>query len=397
MTPAFPPPPARKPLGSSTAHAMNRTQADAPLARAKPCAPPLPPAATGFNFLGFASTVTSTVLGALDDVAAQIDQTPAPYEEYRPLAAARCADVSSYDEFVAPSARGACSAKKRRAASVASSAETAERASRRARAPSPPPLLGLLSDVGATLGSALESTVSGLELSVELVDRWLDDTLDSVLGQPAHRPATGKAPRAAVEPSSAPNAPWAFRLSSFAVLEAEAKARMRALSAEPWLLLDGESHAHVSERASARARERARAHATSAFILRPFCSCACRTRAQAVAPEVAVRLPQPLSTRQLDALLPMARAAIGGDERLMGARQHLVPKRMGERAFWAAYLARCVSIKREVVFEFGAQALARGAGGRAGGDGKASCASDAELAEAWAQELELTLPLSRAQ
>ncbi|KAG8462436.1 hypothetical protein KFE25_012256 [Diacronema lutheri] len=361
MTPAFPPPPARKPLGSSTAHAMNRTQADAPLARAKPCAPPLPPAATGFNFLGFASTVTSTVLGALDDVAAQIDQTPAPYEEYRPLAAARCADVSSYDEFVAPSARGACSAKKRRAASVASSAETAERASRRARAPSPPPLLGLLSDVGATLGSALESTVSGLELSVELVDRWLDDTLDSVLGQPAHRPATGKAPRAAVEPSSAPNAPWAFRLSSFAVLEAEAKARMRALSAEPWLLLDGESHAH------------------------------------AVAPEVAVRLPQPLSTRQLDALLPMARAAIGGDERLMGARQHLVPKRMGERAFWAAYLARCVSIKREVVFEFGAQALARGAGGRAGGDGKASCASDAELAEAWAQELELTLPLSRAQ
>lgn len=101
----------------------------------------------------------------------------------------------------------------------------------------------------------------------------------------------------------------------------------------------------------------------------------------------------------------MARAAIGGDDRLMTARQSLVPKRMNERSFWAAYLRRCLSIKREVTLEFGKHALAlagaaesaqpaQGAAEAQTGANGAVCAAvtEAQVAEAWAQELALTVP-----
>jgi hypothetical protein len=101
-------------------------------------------------------------------------------------------------------------------------------------------------------------------------------------------------------------------------------------------------------------------------------------------------LPCGLCAQQLERLLPLARAAIGGDERLMAARQVLVPKRLGERAFWAAYLRRCLTIKKEVALEFGQHALDAHAGaGGAGADGAA--ALKARVDEAWARELALTL------
>lgn len=102
---------------------------------------------------------------------------------------------------------------------------------------------------------------------------------------------------------------------------------------------------------------------------------------------MSARVRASLSASELDALLPMARAAIGGDARLLAARQALVPKRLRERAFWASYLRRCLTIKKEVVLEFGRHALALAAG-----EEGTTAVSDAELAQAWARELELTVP-----
>ncbi|KAJ1630480.1 hypothetical protein T492DRAFT_84739 [Pavlovales sp. CCMP2436] len=229
--PAPTPPSKRRPLGADVDHNA-RCASRSPAGGKHKVARVVP--SGGFDLLALASTVTSSVLEALDDVAASIENPAAPYEDYKP--------DSSYDEFVPGGRPAVGSAHKRRSVSVPRNAESAGRNRPAARGrrtatrePSPPPpLLSLFSGVGASLASTFSALPFAFGSGVELVDSWLDATLDSVLGPPTVTP--NSTPRKGSGGNEHAAAPWTFRSAKLSILGEEAKARMRVLSAEPWLL-----------------------------------------------------------------------------------------------------------------------------------------------------------------
>lgn len=360
VEPAFPmpPPPAKRaPLGAQPIALANSApiapatiptqpkptptppkaaaRAEAVRSRGKP--KPTPPKAApraeavrsgGFGLLQFASSVIST----LDEVVESIESTAPPYEDFLPPSKPHHARQpfavhSAYDELVLPArprgeTRSTVAAEEaRRAASApASPVRVRHVRSTHATAPSSPAEPGS-AGLWVELSTEFSEVASTVASSIGIVDRWIDGTLDSLFERVLAAPGAGGAGagRVAVDERAAP---WCFREPTLGALEPEAQARMLLLSLHGGSTLLSPD----SLPADGGVAERLEAGST-------------------------------LTSAQLDAMLPLARAAIAGDPHLLSARQALVPSRLSERAFWCAYARHCLAAKRALVLERGEAAL----------------------------------------
>lgn len=172
--------------------------------------------------------------------------------------------------------------------------------------------------------SEASEMATSLASSLGAVDRWIDGTLDALFQRVLALGPGADADRAAHAAVDERAAPWCFREPTLGALEPKAHARMLRLSAQ-------------GGRRLLRADD----------------------LPDDAAAALTARLPPggALSGEQLEALLPLARAAIAGDPGLPAARRALVPSRLSERAFWCAYARHCLAAKRALVLEHGDAAL----------------------------------------